>query len=111
MVSVLYLFKSYYKVQSDPYLYNYLLINLLPVMEKAGYSQIPKNVEEVVVSYKLLKVGDIPEMNRQQINTCTEQRFQLFYRIFQQYRGSKQQAQQAWAKEFSDTYWYYVFFG
>ncbi|MDB4582962.1 DUF6057 family protein [Draconibacterium sp.] len=86
------------------------VVDLLPVMEKAGYLRIPKNVEEVVVSYKLLKVGEMPEMKRLQINPRTEQRFQRFYRTFQQHRGNKHQAQQALAREFSDTYWYYVFF-
>lgn len=86
------------------------IVDLLPEMEKAGYARIPKNVEEVVVSYKLLKVGELPELKTLRVSKKTEQRFQQFYRAIQQNKGNKQQAQRALAQEFSDTYWYYVFF-
>lgn len=86
------------------------IVDLLPAMEKAGYKQIPRNVEEAVVSYKLLKVGEMPDLKELRISTQTAQRFQQFYQIFQQNQGNKQQAQRALATNFSDTYWYYVFF-
>ncbi len=86
------------------------IVDLLPVMEKAGYTRIPKNVEEAVVSFKLLKVGEMPVLNRLKINPETEQRFSRYYAIFQQNSTNKQQAQRALSKEFSNTYWYYVFF-
>jgi hypothetical protein len=87
------------------------IVDLLPVMEKAGYTQIPRNVEEAVVSYKLLKIGEMPELNQLKIRPETEQYFQQFYKIFQQNRSNKQEAQQALARDFANTYWYYVFFG
>jgi hypothetical protein len=71
------------------------VIDLLPIMEKAGYTRIPNNVEEVVVSYKLLKIGEMPELHKLKINRITEQRFQQFYKIFQQNSGNKQLAQRA----------------
>ena len=86
------------------------IVDMLPVMEKAGYTRIPKNVEEVVVSYKLLKVGEMPKLTRLRLGSKTEQSFQQFYRSFQQNRGNIQQAQRALARDFSGTYWYYVFF-
>ncbi|WP_167608758.1 DUF6057 family protein [Maribellus sediminis] len=85
------------------------IVALLPAMEKAGYTKIPKNVEEAVVTYKLLRVGELPELTRLQINPQTEQRFQRYYQLFQQNQGNKQKAQNA-LREFADTYWYYVFF-
>ena len=85
------------------------VVDMLPVMERAGYKRIPKNVEEVVTSYKLMKVGEMPELKRLQISKNTEQGFQQFYKTFQQNRGNKKLAQRA-LSEFSDTYWYYVFF-
>ncbi|WP_346864405.1 DUF6057 family protein [uncultured Draconibacterium sp.] len=87
------------------------VVDLLPVMEKAGYTQIPRNVEEAVVSYKLLKIGEMPELNQLRIRPETEQGFQQFYKLFQQNRSNKQQAQRALARDFANTYWYYVFFG
>lgn len=86
------------------------VVNMLPIMEKAGYKRIPKNVEEVVASYKLMRVGEMPELKYLKVNPKTEQRFQQFYKIFQENRNNKQQAQGALAQEFLHTYWYYVFF-
>ncbi|WP_319503056.1 DUF6057 family protein [uncultured Draconibacterium sp.] len=85
------------------------IVNLLPAMENAGLKKIPKNVEEAVVTYKLLRVGEMPELKRLQINPQTEQRFQRYYQIYQQNQSNKRQAQNA-LREFADTYWYYVFF-
>jgi hypothetical protein len=86
------------------------ITDMLPVMEKAGYARIPKNVEEAIVAYKLLKVGEMPDLKRLKINQQTEQRFRNYYQIFQQNQGNREQAQRALAREYSDTYWYYVFF-
>lgn len=86
------------------------VVALLPLMEKAGYKRIPKNVEELIATYKLMRVGEMPELQQLKVSKQTEQRFQQFYKIFQQNKNNKQQAQRALAREFSDTYWYFVFF-
>lgn len=86
------------------------VVDMLPVIENASYKRIPKNVEEAVVTYKMLGVGILPELDRLQISGKTEVMFNEFNRILQQYRGNKQQAQAELARNFSDTYWYYVFY-
>ena len=86
------------------------IVAMLPMMEKAGYTRIPKNVEEAVVTYKLLNVGPMPELEILRINPQTEQRFQQYYRIYQQNQNNKQMARRALSRDFSDTYWFYVFF-
>lgn len=86
------------------------VVNMLPVMEKAGYTRLPKNVEEVVATYQLLKVGEMPELTYLTVSRQTKLRFQEFYKIFQQNQGSKSLAQRALTKNFAHTYWYYVFF-
>ncbi|WP_163323987.1 DUF6057 family protein [Draconibacterium mangrovi] len=85
------------------------IVELLPALENAGLKKIPKNVEEAVVTYKLLRVGEMPELKQLQIDPETEQRFQRYYQIYQQTRSNKRKAQIA-LREFADTYWYYVFF-
>ncbi|WP_303918232.1 DUF6057 family protein [Draconibacterium sediminis] len=85
------------------------IVELLPALENAGLKKIPKNVEEAVVTYKLLRVGEMPELQQLQIDPETEQRFQRYYQIYQQTRSNKGKAQIA-LREFADTYWYYVFF-
>lgn len=87
------------------------IVAMLPVLEKAGYSRIPTNVEEVVVTYKLLKIGEMPELTKLSINPRTEQRFKQFYQIYQQNKGNKQQAKRSLTRDFKNTYWFYVFFG
>ncbi len=86
------------------------VVKMLPIMEQAGYKELPQNVEEAVATYKLLKVGEMPDLKTLRIKPQTEQRFQQYYKIFQQNQGNKQRAQQALAKNFRDTYWYHVFF-
>ena len=82
---------------------------LLPLLKSAGFNRIPKNIEEAVVAYSLLNLGKYPEFNGFEIKPQTVIRFNDYYRIFQQNSGNKQQAQVA-LRDFSDTYWYHVFF-
>lgn len=82
----------------------------LPRLEKMGYSSIPKNVEEAVVTYKMLKLGKMPKLNHLKIKPETVKRFQAYYQIYQQNSGNKLVAQKALVPKFGDTYWYYVFF-
>ena len=83
---------------------------LLPVLKKAGFERIPKNIEEAVVAYSLLNLGKYPEFDEFAINPQTVIRFNQYYQIFQKNSGNKLQAQKA-LSGFTDTYWYYVFFG
>lgn len=86
------------------------IVEMLPVLEKCGFRKIPKNVEEAVVAYQQLKLGEIPELQRLRINQETVQRFRQYYRVFQENSANREQAQRALARDFSDTFWYYVFF-
>nr|WP_319265754.1 DUF6057 family protein [uncultured Draconibacterium sp.] len=85
------------------------IVEFLPALENASLKKIPKNVEEAVVTYKLLRVGEMPELKQLQIDPQTEQRFQQYYQIYQQNQANKRKAQIA-LRDFADTYWYYVFF-
>ena len=85
------------------------LAEMLPVMEKAGYKRIPKNVEEAVASYSLLDMGDLPDTRYLTVSEPTKRQFREFFQIFMENRSDKQRAQKALAR-YSNTYWYYVFF-
>jgi hypothetical protein len=82
----------------------------LSFLQKLGDIQIPKNVEEAVVAYSLLNLKKYPEFDGLTINPQTVIRFNEYYKIFQQNQASKEKAQNALAKNFGDTFWYYVFF-
>ncbi len=86
------------------------IVGMLPLMEKAGYSRIPKNVEEVVVAYKMLNMGEFPSLEKLQISSQTMERFKYFSTIFEKYKGNKKQAQRELANNFKDTFWYYMFY-
>ncbi len=85
------------------------ITEMLPVLEKAGFTRIPKNIEEAVVAYCLLNRISFPVLEKLAINPQTAQRFDRYYQIFQQNSTNKTAAQRA-LREFKDTYWYYVFF-
>lgn len=85
------------------------IVSQLPLMEKMGYTRIPKNVEEAVVADVLLK-GKIPHMERLSIDKKTMDDFDRFYTISQQNQSSRQLAQKALTPGFGNTYWYFVFF-
>ncbi len=82
---------------------------LLPLLKSAGFERIPKNIEEAVVAYNLLNLGKYPEFEGFTIQPETVIRFNQYYKIFQQNSENKQQAQAA-LRDYSDTYWYHVFF-
>ena len=86
------------------------IANSLPLLEKAGFTRIPKNIEEAAVACSLLKVAKLPEMKYLSLNANTKQRFTQYYKIFEQNSSNKMQAQKALSRNFSDTFWYYVFF-
>lgn len=85
------------------------ITEMLPSIEKAGFTRIPKNIEEAVVAYCLLNRISFPELEKLAINPQTVKRFDRYYQIFQQNSTNKTAAQRA-LREFKDTYWYYVFF-
>ncbi len=82
----------------------------LPLLEKAGFSQIPKNIEEAAVACSLLKIAPLPELKQLKLALNAEQRYTQYYKIFQQNSSNKLRAKQALSRNFADTFWYYVFF-
>lgn len=82
----------------------------LPLLEKFGYRQMPRHLQEAAAGYKLLQMGPFPELEYLEIDPQIEQRFRQYYQIFQQNSSSKQQAQRALYPNFHTTFWYYLFF-
>ncbi|MCG6188421.1 DUF6057 family protein [Maribellus maritimus] len=86
------------------------VVKQLPILERCGIRKIPKNVEEAVVAYQQLKVGEMPELERLTVTRETVQRFRQYYQVFQQNSSNREQAKRALSQNFSDTFWFYVFF-
>ncbi|MBW6536186.1 MAG: hypothetical protein K0B11_14350 [Mariniphaga sp.] len=86
------------------------VVEHLPLLEKAGYNHIPRHINEAAIGFKLLKMGEFPQLEFLRTSAETEQRFRQYYQIFQQHSNSREQAQRALYPQFSDTFWYYLFF-
>lgn len=86
------------------------IVENLPLLEKSGYRKIPLHIQEAAVGYKQLQMGPFPELEYLKINPQVEQRFRQYYQVFQQNSSSRERAQRALYRDFSDTFWYYLFF-
>jgi hypothetical protein len=86
------------------------IVELLPRMQSLGYARIPKHIEEAVVSYKLLRMGEIPATISLGINPETENQFNQYYRTFSQFGNDPRRAQQPLYNRFGNTFWYHVFY-
>jgi hypothetical protein len=82
----------------------------LPLLEKAGYNRMPRSIDEAATGFKLLNMGEFPQMEYLRTNSSTEQRFRQYYQLFQQNSNSREQAQRALYPQFSHSFWYYLFF-
>jgi hypothetical protein len=82
----------------------------LPLLEKFGYRQMPRHIQEAAAGYKLLQMGPFPELEYLEIDPRIEQRFRQYYQTFQQNSSSKERAQRALYPNFHETFWYYLFF-
>jgi len=82
----------------------------LPLLEKAGYNHIPRHIDEAATGFKLLNMGEFPQLEFLRTRAETEQRFRQYYQIFQQNSNSRELAQRALYPQFSETFWYYLFF-
>lgn len=86
------------------------IVEQLPKLQKFGYTRIPKHLEEAAVSYKLLKIGEFPNIGTLRINKEIENQFNQYYQTFNQFGNNPQRAQHALYNNFGDTFWYYVFY-
>ncbi len=86
------------------------VVRNLPLLEKAGYARLPKHIDEAVSGYKLLRMGNLPELKYLDTGKETEHHFNQYYQVFQQNSSRREQAQRALHQNFAGTFWYYLFF-
>ncbi|SHJ28044.1 hypothetical protein SAMN05444280_11537 [Tangfeifania diversioriginum] len=86
------------------------IVENLPLLEKSGYRRIPRHIQEAAAGYKQLQMGPFPELGYLGIDPQIEQRFRRYYQVFQQNSSSRERAHRALYRDFSDTFWFYLFF-
>jgi len=82
----------------------------LPAFEKFGYNRLPVHVEEAAIALAISNKGKLPDMGHLQISKNTEQRWNQYLGVLQQYRNDIKSAEPALRRRFGDTFWYYVFY-
>lgn len=82
----------------------------LALLEKAGYKKIPRYIDEAATSFRLLRIGEFPQLQCLRTNVETERQFKQYYKIFQQSNNNMERAERALYTDFSDSFWYYLFF-
>jgi len=93
----------------------YLLLNKkvgrvvarLPLLEELGYTKFPVNVAESVVPYRLLKIGEWPELKKLKLTPQIKRGFVEFNNI---HKKNPPNAQKLLYEKYGNTFWYYVFY-
>jgi hypothetical protein len=86
------------------------IVHELPAFEKFGFKRLPANVEEAAIALSVSNKGKLPDMGHLQISKNTEQRWNQYLGVLQQYRNDVKSAEPALRRRFGDTFWYYVFY-
>ena len=82
----------------------------LPEFEKFGFNRLPVNIEEAAIALAISNKGKLPDIGHLQISKNTEQRWNQYLGVLQQYRNNVKSAEPALRRRFGDTFWYYVFY-
>lgn len=86
------------------------VIGLIPLYQTTGAAYLPRYIEEAVVAYKMLHMGDPAAVETVSIRPETINRFGNYIKIFSQYGNHKEAARADLYKNFGDTFWYYIFY-
>lgn len=79
-------------------------------LKDAGYSGIPRHIEEAIVS--LVNVTkEFPDMGGLKISRDTDQRFLKYFSDIRPFRGDRKLAEKGIKKTDKNTFWYYLQFG
>ena len=82
----------------------------LTEFEKFGYNRLPAHVEEAAIALAVSNKGKLHDMGHLQISKNTEQRWNQYLGVLQQYRNDVKSAEPELRRRFGDTFWYYVFY-
>jgi len=85
-------------------------VNALTLYENARDEYLPINIEEAIVAYKTLGIGDDAIVDQLNIRPETIDRFTSYLQTFKQFGSNKAAAQEALYKGFGNTFWYYIFY-
>ena len=80
------------------------------VMKLYGYKKIPVHVEEALKAYIAFIAPGSPVPGNLQISKETEERFNRYFKTFQDFGADRRIAEPVLRKQFGNTYWYYVFY-
>jgi len=79
----------------------------LSQLEKIGYTHFPINIAEAVAPYRLLEIGEWPDLKVLKLSSQMKKRFGEFNTIHEK---NNPNAQQVLYEKYGNTFWYYVFY-
>ena len=82
----------------------------LPEFEKLGFSRLPVHIEEAALALAVSNRDRFPDIGNLHISNDTEQRWNQYLGVLQQYGNDLKSAEPALKRRFGDTFWYYVFY-
>lgn len=84
-------------------------VNSIRGLREAGYSRIPRHLEEAALIYSSL-TGALPDLGGLTISTETQARFERFSASYAAARSHPSSMREQMRSEFCDTFWFYFFF-
>jgi Family of unknown function (DUF6057) len=82
----------------------------LPRFEKLGFTRLPFHIEEAAIALSVSNKGALPDTGNLQISKNTQQKWNQYLAVLQQYGNDLKSAEPVLRRRFGDTYWYYVFY-
>jgi hypothetical protein len=86
------------------------IVKNLGLYEQLSVKKLPIHIEEAVVAYKTLGMGDDAVIDRMDIRPETIEKFTRYLQTLKKFGNNKAAAQEALLKDFGSTFWYYVFY-
>lgn len=82
----------------------------LPRFGEFGFTRLPVHTEEAAIALAVSNKGKLPDTGNLQISKNTEERWNQYLGVLQQYGNDIKSAEPVLKRRFGDTFWYYVFY-
>jgi hypothetical protein len=86
------------------------VIRLLPNLKILGYTKIPTHIEEAIMLFKTINQEFPVELGNYEISEKTLANFNNFSKLLMKYKNNRMEGQKEFARDFGNTYWYYIQF-
>lgn len=86
------------------------IVQFIPMLDNFNYSEIPRHFEEALMLYMSTRSDEV-DLRDRKISHETFQNYHRFSTVLARYRNNPQAAKNMLARQFGDSYYFYVAFG